>query len=156
MCLINYAICHEGLWGWRYSFIVLHHGSRWRWAVSFRLQPLTSRGSPHPVSMGVKGFQDPTRVWKLWRSENILSLAGTKSQSSSPSLYLREISQWQYLDKNQVHWSVPIKHGNRSATCQHDGTVSTLLLLLLLLLRTPMFLVNNSLLYTKHCRRAVA
>jgi hypothetical protein len=40
--VFNYALCHEDIYieEWRYSFIILDLGTRWRWVVSLTPQPL--------------------------------------------------------------------------------------------------------------------
>jgi hypothetical protein len=49
LCLTNWALCHEGVWGNEYidpHFLDL--GTIWMWVVSFTQRPLYSRGkSPH-------------------------------------------------------------------------------------------------------------
>jgi hypothetical protein len=81
LCLTNYALRHEDVWG---SGCINPHflglGTSWRWVVSFTPLPL------YPLERApVPSLQDigwtPEPVWTIWRSENFLTTSGLKTPS---------------------------------------------------------------------------
>jgi hypothetical protein len=77
MCLINWALCHKDIWGkWKYSSIILHFGTRWRWVVGFRHLPRYPRRNrnQYALSRRLGGYEE----------EKNLTLVGNRTQSSIP------------------------------------------------------------------------
>jgi hypothetical protein len=87
LCLTNYALAHEGVWGSGYidpRFLGL--GTSWRWVVSFTPLPLYLRGkSPrYPLDRRLGG---PQSRYGRRGEEKILDPTGTRTpnpRSSSP------------------------------------------------------------------------
>jgi hypothetical protein len=70
LCLTNYALRQEDVWG---SGCINPHlldlGTSWRWVVSFTPRPLYPREKA-PVPIGWEAAWAPKQVWKTWRREN--------------------------------------------------------------------------------------
>jgi hypothetical protein len=87
LCLTNYALRHEGLWGsGRIDPRFLDLGTSWRWMVSLTLRPIYPRGKRprYPLDRGLGGPQ----TWSgRCGEEKIVYLTGTRTPtplSSSP------------------------------------------------------------------------
>jgi hypothetical protein len=71
LCLMNYALCHEGIWG---SGCIAPHfldlGTSWRWMVSFTSHPLYPWGKSfqYPLDRRLGGPRE--LVWTTSRREN--------------------------------------------------------------------------------------
>jgi hypothetical protein len=73
---------------WRYSSIILNHGTTWRWMVSFMLLPLYS-GEETPVTHWLWGWVGSSARLDVMEKRKISSLTGNWTLipwSSSPSL----------------------------------------------------------------------
>jgi hypothetical protein len=71
---------------WRYSSTILDLGTRWRWVVSFKPQPLWPGGnSPwFPLDRMLGGPQSQSVCCGV--EENVLPMLGIKPEPSSPQL----------------------------------------------------------------------
>jgi hypothetical protein len=85
LCLANYALLHEGVWGSGCtSSHLLHLGTSWRQAVSFTPLPLYLRGKipRHPLDRRLGGPQSRSG---LRAEEKVHDPTGTRTPSSSPA-----------------------------------------------------------------------
>jgi hypothetical protein len=88
---------------------ILYFGTRWRWMVSFRPQPLYPQGKGpwYPLDRRLDGPPEP--VWTRWWRETFPAPAGTRNTdhpAPSPALYHWAIpAQGRYLTyTNWVSW----------------------------------------------------
>jgi hypothetical protein len=94
LCLVNWALCHEDIGEWRYSFSLLYLVTRWRCTVSFTPLPLYPRGKSLQYAFDKRLGGPQIRFGQ--RGDKNLSLPGMDPGSSSPSLY-----RLRYLDSIQ-------------------------------------------------------
>jgi hypothetical protein len=77
LCLTNYALCHEGIWGSGCIDAHFHDlGTTWRWVVSFTPQPL------YPGTYWIRGWMDPRAGLDDMKKRKFLILPDSNSYPS--------------------------------------------------------------------------
>jgi hypothetical protein len=79
MCLTNWALRHEDVWGCCIDPRFRDFGTRWRWVVSFTLRCFIPPSKESPVPFVLEAEWTPEPVWTAWRKENSWSCRNSKS-----------------------------------------------------------------------------